>query len=59
MSETPTARKIRVKFIPSSIDYCGKCIPFENIYNELFDMGIFSLVDLMDFYYGKAKKARE
>ena len=59
MSETPTTRKIRVKFIPSSTDYCSKCIPFENIYNELFDMGIFSLVDLMDFYYGKAKKARE
>lgn len=55
MSETASTKTVEVKFIPSEIEYCSTCVPFENIYNELFDMEIYSVNKLIDFYYDKAK----
>ena len=50
---------LRTNIMP--IKYSDKndaCLPFEGIYNELFDMKIYSIVDLVKFYYSAAQKLR-
>lgn len=54
-SNTPTHRSKLFKYNKSNVKYCSYLSEFTGIYNELFDMEIFSLHKLIDFYYNNSK----
>lgn len=58
MSESPYTITVRVKYHHSPVEYCSTCSKFEGIYNELFDMGICSMVGLTKFFFEEANKNR-
>ena len=58
MSESESSRCCLVKYYHSPERNCSRCIPFEGIYNELFDIGVYSMNDLVNFFYNKAKEAK-
>lgn len=55
MSETQSSRTVFIKYHPSEVSGCSLCSVFDGIYNELFDIGIFSTVHLVNFFFEKAK----
>lgn len=56
MSNSPTTRTALVKYYHSSIKHCSTCSEFDGIYNELFDMGVYSMSDLIKFFFKKATR---
>lgn len=56
MSESPSTRSVTIKYYHSPVEYCSTCTRFEGIYNELFDMGIYSMTGLVKFFYEKANE---
>lgn len=55
MSETPSSRTIFVKY-NENVFGSNRIVKFSNIYNELFDMGIYSIEQLMKFYFNNSNK---
>lgn len=57
MSNSPTVREMAFKFYFDKEKYgANKCLPFAGIYNELFDMEIYSIDSLIRFFYEKSIK---
>lgn len=63
MSESQSTRTVWIKYIPNPHNskyqhFDGQCFIFEGIYNELFDMGIYSMNGLINFFFNEANKIR-
>lgn len=54
MSESPSTRTVLIKYHHSPVKYCSTCSKFEGIYNELFDIDIYSMNNLVRFFFEKA-----
>ena len=56
MSESQSTRTVWIKYYHSPVESCSTCLKFDGIYNELFDMGIYSMVNLTKFFFEVANK---
>lgn len=55
MSDTPSSRVVFVKYNKNDVGH-DRITKFSNIYNELFDMGIYSIEQLITFYFDNSNK---
>ena len=55
MSDTPSSKVIFVKY-NKEIFGSNRIIKFSNIYNELFDMKIYSMEQLVKFYFNNSRE---
>lgn len=56
MSESSSIRTTLIKHHHSPVESCSVCTKFDGVYNELFDMGVYSLNGLVNFFFKKAKE---